>query len=468
MSFTQSLSDKFATVFDQSEYNSLDPIVKIQYVQKGNNIVFGRTLKNEDHSNLIYIGKVMENTQGKNYLSANAWLDTTFPHVIYITGTRGSGKSFDLGVLLEGISELANPSPIQNDVTPICSILIDTQSQFWTLKYQPNDKVPENKKQLEELKKWNIKPNSIKNCKIYIPQKSEKITGDEVQFTIKPSLVNHEEWCALIGEEIYSPQGHIIGTALEDLRRSNGDAFSIDDIIQFIQTDITMTNLSDASKNAVSYKLDGYKRTGLFSSKGLDVIELLKPGQCSVFMLRDLRNVDKSLVTSIIARQLFTIMGDFHKKRKIDKFFDKNDETKGFPTKVWLLIDEAHVIAPSGENAPAKDVLIEYVKRGRDSGLSLVLATQQPSAIDDKILSQVNVTFSHRLTFQSDINAAINRIPTKLLSKLKFSGIEVKDFGDILRYLDAGQCFVGDHSTSRVVLTQIRPRVTSHGGYSPI
>lgn len=468
MSFTPNSADKFSTVFDQTDYNSFDPIVKVQYVQKGNNIVFGRTLKNGDYANLIYVGKVIESTQGKNYLSANAWLDTTFPHVIYITGTRGSGKSFDLGVLLEGISELSAPSPIQNAVDPICSILIDTQSQFWTLKYQPNENVPENKKQLEELRRWNIQPNSVKNCKIYVPPSAEQITGDEVVFTIKPSLVSHEEWCALISEDIYSPQGHIMGVALEELKRTNGDNFSLDDIIQFIQDDHSMATLPEISKNVISYKLDGYRRTGLFSAGGLNVVDLLKPGQCSVFMLRDLRNVDKSLVTSIIARQLFTIMGEFHKKRKVAKFFNKNEENGDFPSKVWLLIDEAHVIAPRGEGAPAKDVLIEYVKRGRDSGLSLVLATQQPSAIDDKILSQVNVTFSHRLTFQSDINAATDRIPTKLLHKIKFSGIEVKEFGDILRYLDAGQCFIGDHSTSRVVLTQIRPRVTSHGGYSPI
>ena len=110
-----------------------DPLVKIQYVSKGQNIVFGRTLKAEDYSNLLYVGKILESTKGKSYLGADAWLDTTFPHVIYITGTRGSGKSFDLGVLVEGISKLGKPAQIQNEITPITSIIIDTQSQFWTL-----------------------------------------------------------------------------------------------------------------------------------------------------------------------------------------------------------------------------------------------------------------------------------------------------------------------------------------------
>ena len=42
-----------------------DPLVKFQYLSKGQNVVFGRTLKGEDYSNLIYIGKILESTKGK-------------------------------------------------------------------------------------------------------------------------------------------------------------------------------------------------------------------------------------------------------------------------------------------------------------------------------------------------------------------------------------------------------------------
>src|SRR5205814_869893 len=105
------------------------------------------------------------------------------------------------------------------------------------------------------------------------------------------------------------------------------------------------------------------------------------------------------------ARQLFTRMGDYHKRLKVSRFFKKEMTSIPLPSKVWLLIDEAHVIAPAGQPAPARAALLEYVKRGRDAGLSLALATQQPSAVDDGILSQVNLTFSHRLSFQQDIQA---------------------------------------------------------------
>ena len=464
MSFSTKSAERFCTVIDKSPYLIEDPLVKIQYVSKGQNVVFGRVLNSEDYSNLLYVGKILESTKGKSYLGADAWLDTTFPHVIYITGTRGSGKSFDLGVLVEGISKLGKLSPIQNDVKPITSIIIDTQSQFWTLGYAPRETIPANKAQLEELKRWNLEPNNLARAKVYAPPGSTTFLGTEQTLQIRPKDVRAEEWCALLGQEVYSPQGHIITATLEAL----GDAdFDITDMLTYIADDTKWPTVAESSRNAISYKLDDYRRTKLFSAGGLSVRDFLEDGTCNILSLRELRNEDKSLITAVIARNLFDVLGKHHNKKKTASFFQQAFEQDGTPDRVWLVIDEAHVVAPSDQISPARSALVEYVKRGRDAGLSLVLATQQPSALDDRILSQVNVTFSHRLSFQSDINAAVNRIPTKSVRNMKFSGTNLTDFGDMMRVLEAGQCFLGDQASSRTVLIQIRPRVSAHGGYSP-
>lgn len=464
MSFSTKSAERFGTVIDKSPYMVEDPLVKIQYVSKGQNVVFGRTLKDENYSNLLYVGKILESTKGKSYLGADAWLDTTFPHVIYITGTRGSGKSFDLGVLVEGISKLAKPSPVQNDIKPITSIIIDTQSQFWTLGYTPRESIEANNVQLDELKRWNLQPNNLVAVKVFTPPGSTTFLGTEQTLQIRPKDVRAEEWCALLNQEVYSPQGHIITATLEAL----GDTdFEIDDMLDYI-TDVTnWPTVAESSRNAITYKLDDYRRTNLFSAFGLRVKDFLEDGTCNILSLRELRNEDKSLITAVIARHLFDILGRHHNKKKTASFFEQPLEDTETPDRVWLVIDEAHVVAPRDQISPARTALVEYVKRGRDAGLSLVLATQQPSALDDRILSQVNVTFNHRLSFQSDINAAVDRIPTKSVSTMKFAGTNLTDFGDMVRVLDAGQCFVGDQASSRTVLVQIRPRVSAHGGYSP-
>jgi uncharacterized protein len=460
-----STSNRFRKVFDRSDFLISDPIVKATLSPRGSNLIFGAGIYDPEKSQLIYLGQVSENSAGKSLLSYDCWLDIGFPHVIYITGTRGSGKSFDLGVLLEGISCLTSESNVRGELNPVCSILVDTQSQFWTLRYPPNEEIPEHKEQIKTLNKWGIDPNSLSNCRLWRVTDEDVVTGDESILRIRPSLVKHEEWCEILGLEVYGPQGYAIGMAIEN---QPADNYSIRELIDYIHDPNNLLQLQQNSKDSLIYKLDEYDRSGLFDPDGIEISDFLKAGQCNILLLRGLRDVDKSLVVCVLARQLFTEMGRHHKKKKVDTFFNKDSAEAVLPDRVWLMIDEAHVIAPSNQASPAREALVEYVKRGRDAGLSLVLATQQPSAIDDRILSQVNLSFSHRLSFQSDISAAMARIPTKLIKKMKIAGVELSDFGDMIRYLGVGECFIGDSFTSRTVLVQIRPRMTAHGGYAPI
>ena len=328
MSFSSKLSEGFGKVLEKSPYSVSDQVVKLQYVQRGNNIVFGRTIKNDDYSQLIYLGKIAENCVGKSYLGADAWLDVTFPHVVYITGTRGSGKSFDLGVIVEGLSTLNDNSPVQNNVTPSTSIIIDTQSQFWTLRFPPSENIEANQVQLGDLKQWNFSPNYLSQTRIFVPPKSPKFLGDEIELTVRPSDVTHEEWCGLFGQEVYSAQGHIIGQTLDHLLHTN---FAIDDMISYISDPHHWTGIAESSRNAILYKLQDYRRTGLFSRAGVEVTDLLKPGMCSILMLRDLRNEDKALITAIIARQLFTTMGEYHNRLKISEFFGRTNDAERLP-----------------------------------------------------------------------------------------------------------------------------------------
>lgn len=463
MSFSKP-SESFGKVFENSEFTVVDQLVKVGYVPRGHNIILGRHLSGEDYSELLFLGKVAEKCTGKSYLNADVYLDTTFPHVIYITGTRGSGKSFDLGVLLEGISELSVESTIQNSVTPITSIVLDTQSQFWTLGYEPNSNIPENRAQIEQLKRWNIQPNKLEKLKVFVPPGTDKVLGYEEDITLRPRDVTAEDWCSLFDQELYGPQGHIIS---ETMRALVDRDFEISDIVSYISDDANWPGIAEQSRNALLYRFSDYQSSGLFRSDGNKIQDLLTPGYCHLIMLRELRNQDKSLLTSILARKLFDIMGKMHLRKKHANFFDKDFDSANLPSKVWLVIDEAHVVAPKDANSPARSALIEYVKRGRDAGLSLVLATQQPSALDDRILSQVNLSINHRLTFQSDINAATNRLPTKAIRGMKLAGQTINDFGDMIRLLSPGAAFVSDHEASRAIMIQIRPRVTAHGGYSP-
>lgn len=125
------------------------------------------------------------------------------------------------------------------------------------------------------------------------------------------------------------------------------------------------------------------------------------------------------------------------------------------------------MIAPREGKTAATDPIVDYVKRGRDAGLSLVFATQQPSAVDNKLMSQVDMTLTHALGFEADLQAAIARMPTRASVSYERSGFKLPSMADAIRSLDPGEAVVADAANGRVFIVKIRPRLSAHGGNTP-
>ncbi|MDL5503713.1 MAG: DUF853 family protein, partial [Candidatus Methanoperedens sp.] len=78
---------------------------------------------------------------------------------------------------------------------------------------------------------------------------------------------------------------------------------------------------------------------------------------------------------------------------------------EGIPM-VWMFIDEAHLFLPRDARTPATDILVtEWLRQGRQPGLSIIFATQRPAALHPDVMSQSDIIICHRLTAQDDITA---------------------------------------------------------------
>src|SRR5690606_2245620 len=126
-------------------------------------------------------------------------------------------------------------------------------NQFWTLKYPPSHSVPEHVDQIASLGAWKLGPNALRNAKLWVPRKSQKLLGTEVAFALRPRDVSLEDWCMLLGQEVYSAQGHILRSALGRLAESD---FDIDDLIDDVRRGSNWVGIADNSRNAVLYKLE--------------------------------------------------------------------------------------------------------------------------------------------------------------------------------------------------------------------
>ena len=83
-------------------------------------------------SGAVFIGKHYVKMGQTTSLSNKVFLDVAKSHVVFIVGKRGSGKSYTMGVIAEGIYDL--PDEIKNN---LAVVMLDTMGIYWTMKY-PN------------------------------------------------------------------------------------------------------------------------------------------------------------------------------------------------------------------------------------------------------------------------------------------------------------------------------------------
>ncbi|MBW2993573.1 ATP-binding protein [Candidatus Woesearchaeota archaeon] len=100
-------------------------------------IIIGRSEADRVKFNLrgtVFLGKHYVKMGQTTSLSSSIYLDVNRSHVVFVVGKRGSGKSYSLGVIAEGISNLPKETAENLSV-----IIFDTMGIFWTMKY-PNIK----------------------------------------------------------------------------------------------------------------------------------------------------------------------------------------------------------------------------------------------------------------------------------------------------------------------------------------
>jgi hypothetical protein len=126
---------------------------------------------------------------------------------------------------------------------------------------------------------------------------------------------------------------------------------------------------------------------------------------------------------------------------------------------LWILIDEAHEFLPREGSTLASGALRRILKEGRQPGISLILATQQPGKIDTDVMTQSDTVISHRLTSNMDLKALNEVMQSYLTTDLQ------KNLDSLPRV--GGSAIILDDTNEKIIQVQIRPRNSWHGGSNP-
>ncbi len=407
---------------------------------------------------LIYIGKGYVKMGQYTSLSNKIYLDVARSHVILVAGKRGSGKSYTLGVLTEEISSL--PKDVSQN---IASLIFDTMGIYWTMKY-------ENEKDKTLLEDWGLKPKNLP-VKVYVPFGyydefiDNGIPVDE-KFALATSELTAEDWITTFGLKLIEPVSILIERVLLEISDKKKN-FTIADIIDAIQKD----KKSDKETiNAAAGLFEAADTWGIFAkekTKPTKTNDLVKAATTSVLDLSAYNSIGafnvRALVISLVSRKLFKERMNARRNeevKSISKGLDYSGEQvkKDYPL-VWLFIDEAHEFLPKDEKIVSTDALVQILREGRQPGISLVLATQQPGKIHTDVMTQSDLVISHRVTSEPDIKALNNMMQSYLTDTIQGYMNELPSL--------KGSAILLDDNSERIYPIRVRPRFTWHGGEAP-
>ncbi|MBN1175790.1 ATP-binding protein [Candidatus Woesearchaeota archaeon] len=406
----------------------------------------------------ILVGKHYIKMGQTQSLSNNIYMDVAGAHVMFICGKRGGGKSYTMGAIAEGFYLLEDA--IKKNLSVI---LLDTMGIYWTMKY-PNH---QDKLLLEE---WGLKPQSIP-IKIFTPEKffykyKEQGIPTDVPFTLAPSEIDQDDWCKAFKVDKYSPEGILISTTVLELKKSDRK-YVIKDMIDEVKKN------NDAPKDVIDSVVAMLKMAdnwGVFSDHGTPLTDLAKGGQVTVLDVSCYATMPggwdvKALMVGLVGQRLFIDRmlarkdEEYSEVTATTNFFSKDVKKEQDMPLVWLVIDEAHEFLPREGSVASTDALVTIMREGRQPGISLILATQQPGKIHTDVMTQSDIVLSHRITAKLDVDAL-----GMLMQSYMREGL-VGELDKLPRVKGAGILF--DDSNEKMYPMRIRPRFTWHGGSSP-
>jgi len=247
-----------------------------------------------------------------------------------------------------------------------------------------------------------------------------KVTTDP---TVDPAALDPASWCPLVGLDPESGPGGLVW-----------DAARAADTLAGMADHVDLADAPAADSRAAHNHLAMAEAWGVFDPNGLGAVDLAG-GDVTVLDCSGLDSGPMNAVARVVAETCY--------RARVDERIER------LP---WVLVDEAHAFF----EGIAAEALERLLTRGRAPGVSLVVATQRPSAVSDVCLSQTDVLLAHRLTSEADIAALESARPTYVDSSFTAR-----------MPTEVGSAVVVDDATETVHAVRIRDRRTPHGGESP-
>jgi len=254
---------------------------------------------------------------------------------IFIGGTTGSGKSFATGIIIEEIHKFGIPI-----------IILDSQNEYIPLTEDLGGRV------LRPGVDYTVRLSSLIEMEIL-----------DLVPTLKTSKVGYE----LLSFSFLALK--------EEIREGKRIDFGLNELLKRMELDAPTLDVKPVSlKPALARTSSSIGRHDFIGEK-TNWIELIK--RYPVINI-DCARLDLSQLQLVVGATLREL---------------QNLRLRGEIPPYVIVLDEAHLLVPEGEDTPCKQVIRENVRIGRHYGICMILITQSPVDIDKKTIRQCNTRF---------------------------------------------------------------------------
>ncbi len=413
-------------------------------------VVIGRNqedLKTYGEEGTILLGKHIVGKGEEAHLTSPMLMDVLRPHCVLICGKRGSGKSFTMGVIAEEIMKLKEELRERLSV-----VVVDTQGIYWSMREQ-------NEKDVVLLDDWDLKPKGFP-VSFYVPKGHKKKfdkagVAYEGDYSIEPNDLSAEDWALAFDVDLNSPLGILLARVVRHMQGS----YSIKDMVEQVYKE---ERFEERTKLTMENLLLGAEEWGIFSEKGTETKELLRPGKISVIDVSLFSGMStgwsvRSLLVGLLTKKIYEARVVARRKEELSSI--TGGRSKGTPL-CWIMMDEAHNFVPSEGRTAATDPLLMTVTQGRQPGVSTVFITQRPNRLHPTVIAQSDLVVSHRLTSKTDIDALEAVMQTYMMYDME------KYINELPRM--PGVALILDDNSERLYTIRVRPRQSWHAGSSPV
>ncbi len=411
----------------------------------------------------LHLGNLIGYDRGDNIVPVYLDVTNLVTEHVAILAMTGAGKSYTVGRIIERLVGLHNATVV----------VFDPHGEYGKalaggkLGFGDTSAVedPRDERTLPRIQDTLTRLTEAgAGIRVYTPQDASfrhKYAGENEELALQFDQFEMDDLSAIL-PGLTEPQQRVLDVAIRYWRRIEKEPRDInrlrdllgdglDDLKGWDQlTDAESSALNGRSAAVASMKL----RRLLMEARAFYNVSLPTPtdmarlvgragdrkGRMIIVDLQGLSETAKQVITALISSEI------------LRKASSKTDPIRP----VFMVYEEGHTFAPSGEAAISLRIIKKVAGEGRKFGVGFAIVSQRPSKLDPDVTSQCNTIIAMRLKNPDDQRFI-----------LRVSDMFSKADVDELPGLSTGEALVSGRSIVAPLLVKVGLKALVHGGESP-